>query len=198
MKTLGWKSVLYAAIVLVPNTAVIVYSASIDRNIDIDQGFYVAAAQIIPILLFAQVFRLNSVHRWVFKGGERLGQILETTVTRVEAVRAKAMQEEADETLLREIDELEDEMAPLQANTSSGLHEAETVIQLLYGCALATWVVAIAGGAAVLTDLAMQSDSLAIFVTTVLAVMWLTISLLVFELLLLTLPHTATPSDETR
>jgi hypothetical protein len=189
MKTIGWRSVLYAAAVLLPCGLLVALSAYTGRHLEISQSFYVAVAQILPILLLAQVLRVNSVHSFLFASRERLDQSMKAIVARVEAVRTEALDEGADETLLSELEELESEVSPVRASTEGGMRQAETVIQLLYGCAFATWVLVIGGGTATLTALAMKDDSLPIFITTVLAVAWLTISLPMLELLLLSFPR---------
>jgi len=197
MRVVGWRSFLYAMAVLLPSAVLVAVSACLNRQVTIDQSFYAAIAQILPILLFAQLIRLNSVHSSLFSAGERLRSHGETTTARIEAIRARAVEEGADETLLDEIGALEDDARPLQAETRRSVRRAETVVQLIYGCAIATWVLAIAGGATVLAELATNDESLLALIVTVLAVAWLAISLPMFELLLLSTPFVSTAGDHT-
>lgn len=85
----GWRTVAYVALLLGIFGAAVTYAGpSAMPTPDVEQEFYIACAQVLPVLLLAHIVRLSSVRNGLFAARARGSEIRQKVVAMAEDVES--------------------------------------------------------------------------------------------------------------
>jgi ABC-type multidrug transport system fused ATPase/permease subunit len=190
MRLVGWKTAAYfsLSIVSVVGAVFVVIFFRTDRTVSINTGFYVAVAQILPILLLTQFVRASSMRDLLFALHDDVEESRRTISERLDELRSDSERDRVDGALSRKVNEAEKE---LRQNDLRG-RLAGLLAELVAAMVFVALVLGFVGGGAALAVLATgKSDSLIFFLLTLAALIWTALGLLVFEGLIFTAPRVA-------
>jgi hypothetical protein len=167
MRFFGWRSAISVAGIIGSAAVAVAVIASRSGTIRVDQGYYQAAASIIPLLLLGHIVRLNTLRAGIFDDRARLDQRIDQQQERIWIAGAE-----------REV----------AAKTSEIKRQADaissTALELVVGNFIITLIMGSAGIAATLIALAHGSGSPTTLFLSMCAIFWGLLGMLVVELLL--------------
>ena len=146
----------------------------------VNMSFYAAAAQVIPILILAQVVRLWSVRDYYVGARARLIEIQVEVAERLEEAESKV---EPDSDTRRAIDVVNEELPDVIEAAKGTQRRAEHGLQVLVGMFIGSLVISLAGTGASLVALAQGHDTPVIIFLTIAALGWLGLGLIYAELI---------------
>lgn len=182
MRLVGWRTWTYVGGVI-GSAAAITLGTVIwpGDGVEINQNFYSAAVQILPVLLLALVVRIATTRDDGMKGHRKLESNWEQQRAELdEILEAMRAQEVAD------ADQLERTEAMVRYAERKS-HQPNSITpklnELTAGALFASLVLGAAGIGACLVVLAKGSDSGPLFVVTLVSVVWVVVSLVALETL---------------
>ncbi|HWI94886.1 MAG TPA: hypothetical protein VNS60_02335 [Solirubrobacterales bacterium] len=157
------------------------------RTLRIEQGFYQAAASILPLLLLAHLVRLGTLRDSIFRNRKRFDegrQAKRDVARRLAEAQAVAKAQQAD-PVLTPLEEAEIDLKALRDEIDEAADEISgSVLQLVAGNLIATLIVGCTGISSALIALARGVGTNVLFICTGIALGWVMLALLIFELLI--------------
>lgn len=171
----------YAGLTIGSSAAVVLATALFpgDDPDTIHQGFYAAAAQIIPVLMLAFIVRIATMRDAVIEDHRRVEKRWTEMLDRISTQRAKFEAEGVEPETLKRVIQLEEEVKAEQGGPKSTAPYAE----LIAGTFVSALVMGVLGICAALTALAKESDTGPLFAATLLSLWWVVIGLAAHEAL---------------
>jgi hypothetical protein len=179
MRSVGWRTIAYAGMVLGVSTLTVIASALFPADaLHASQSFYEAAVQVIPVLLLAVALRISSTRNITLASDRRLDVLWDQLAQRVADESGALPKEDGDSDLERRLGALE---LSLRERPRFPRDSTTRLVEALSGALIATLILGIAGIGTSLIALAQTSDSPPLFAATVLSVAWVGVGLIYLE-----------------
>jgi hypothetical protein len=182
VRIIGWRTLAYTG--FVAGTSGLVVLATVlfpgSDRVTIHQGFYEAAAQVIPVLLLALMVRISTMRDWAFTGDREMKRTYAKLLEEIADSRTLLVREGAEEDDLEQLDQIAADTEAKERESSPAL---PPLAEMLAGAMIGTLVLGVVGIGAALATLARGSDSGPLFATALASIVWVCIGLVVFEVI---------------